>query len=134
VRLAPVALAGGLALALLGPSGGAIAGSGHARPLARAAVRHESSLQVIEVEYRLILSRATVKAGRVNLEDLDRGMDPHNLRLRYATARHVIASPLLHPEGRWRRVVYLKPGYYDFYCSLPEHEQRGMHAVVHVVP
>ena len=40
-----------------------------------------SYMQVIEVEYHLLLSRGVVRAGPVSLEAIDRGMDPHDLRL-----------------------------------------------------
>ena len=45
-----------------------------------------ASLQVVEVEYRLILSRGVLKAGPVSLEALNRGMVPHDLRVRKPAA------------------------------------------------
>jgi hypothetical protein len=90
-------------------------------------------LQVIQVEYRLLLSRGTVKAGRVGLEAIDRGMDPHDLRLRRVASRLQIAVAELRPRQRWDGVVYLKPGIYDLWCSLPEHAKLGMRATLRVV-
>jgi hypothetical protein len=92
-----------------------------------------SHLQVIQVEYRLTLSRGTVKAGRVGLEAIDRGMDPHDLRLRRIASRLEILVPELTPQHRWDGVVYLTPGIYDLWCSLPEHARLGMHATLRVV-
>jgi hypothetical protein len=79
-----------------------------------------------------VLSRGSVKAGRVGLEAIDRGMDPHDLRLRRVTSKLEIVLPELAPQHRWDGVVYLKPGIYELWCSLPEHAKLGMHATLRV--
>jgi hypothetical protein len=114
---------------------GALAAGAGARPASplRAAAAAGSHLQVIQVEYRLILSRGTVKAGPVSLEEIDRGMDPHDLRLRAGSYGADILTPQLTPQQRWDGVVRLKPGIYQLWCSLPEHAKRGMHATLRVV-
>lgn len=110
------------------------AGAGaRSAPALRAATAAGSHLQVIQVEYRLILSRGTVKAGPVSLEAIDRGMDPHDLRLRAGAYGADILTPQLTPQQRWDGVVRLKPGIYQLWCSLPEHAKRGMHATLRVV-
>jgi hypothetical protein len=90
-------------------------------------------LQVTEIEYRLILSRGVVKAGPVNLEAIDAGMDPHDLRLRHSGSGPELGAPQLTSGKRWDGVVNLKPGVYHLWCSLPEHAKLGMHAVLRVV-
>ncbi len=90
-------------------------------------------LQVTEIEYRLILSRGIVKAGPVNLEAIDAGMDPHDLRLRRSGSGPELAAPELTSGKRWDGVVNLKPGVYHLWCSLPEHARLGMHATLQVV-
>jgi hypothetical protein len=90
-------------------------------------------LQITEVEYRLILSRGVVKAGPVNLEAIDAGMDPHDLRLRHSGSGPELGAPELTSGKRWDGVVNLKPGVYHLWCSLPEHAKLGMHALLHVV-
>jgi hypothetical protein len=92
-----------------------------------------SRLQVIEVEYRLTLSRGAVRAGPVSLEAIDRGMDPHDLRLRRTGTRREIAVGQLTPRERWDGVVHLAPGVYSLWCSLPEHAKLGMHATLRVL-
>jgi hypothetical protein len=106
-----------------------------AHPLAgaRAAAAARSHLQVTEVEYRLLLSRGVVKAGPLDLEALDRGMDPHDLHLRPIASGAQTAVPELTPGERWDGVVNLKPGTYYLWCSLPEHARLGMHATLRVV-
>lgn len=101
--------------------------------LARAAA-FPAHLQVTQVEYRLLLSRGVIKAGNVDLQEIDAGMDPHDLRLRREGSGPTIYGQLLKPGQRWNGVVHLNPGTYRLWCSLPEHERRGMHAVLRVVP
>jgi len=109
----------------------AYAGAG---PRARVAVVAAGShLQVTEVEYRLLLSEAVVKAGPVSLEVIDGGMDPHDLRLRLGTSPAAIAEPQLTPGQRFDGVVDLVPGVYHLWCSLPAHWRLGMRATLRVV-
>jgi hypothetical protein len=92
-----------------------------------------SHLQVTEVEYRLMLSRGVVRAGLVGLEAIDRGTDPHNLRLRAVGSTGQLSAPELTSGRRWDGVVELKPGVYHLWCSLPEHARLGMRATLTVV-
>jgi hypothetical protein len=92
-----------------------------------------SHLQVTQVEYRLELSSAVVKAGPVNLEAIDRGRDPHDLRLQAQGSGSELAVPQLTPGQAWSGVVRLKPGIYRLWCSLPEHARLGMHTTLRVV-
>jgi hypothetical protein len=121
---------------LLGAVGSlTLAGSTAAQPSARVrlAAAEEPSFHVTEVEYRLRLSSAVIKAGPVSLEAIDSGLDPHDLRLRAAGSTQQIDSPLLTPGHRWADVVNLRPGVYSLWCSLPEHARLGMHATLRVV-
>ncbi len=104
----------------------------HARLSASASAR--AHLQVIEIEYRLILSRGVVKAGPLNLEALNRGMDQHDLRVARTGGGAQVAAPLLSSGARWDDVVNLRPGIYRLWCSLPQHARLGMHATLRVVP
>jgi hypothetical protein len=126
-RTALVALATALAVAALAAVAAARPG-----PRARAAAAG-NHLQVTLVEYRLMLSEAVVHAGPVDLEAIDGGMDPHDLRLRHGRSRSVIAEPLLSAGQRWDGVVDLVPGVYHLWCSLPGHWKLGMHATLRVV-
>ena len=93
-----------------------------------------SHLQVTETEYRLLLSRGVVKAGPVDLEAIDGGMDPHDLRLRHGRSTAVVAEPQLTSGQRWDGVVDLTPGVYHLWCSLPQHWKLGMRATLRVIP
>jgi len=126
-RLVALAVAAGAAALLLSASAPA-----HPLTVAHAAAAR-SHLQVTEIEYRLLLSRGVVRAGPLDLEALDRGMDPHDLHLRPIGSDQQTAVPELTPGQRWDGVVDLKPGTYYLWCSLPEHARLGMHATLRVV-
>jgi hypothetical protein len=129
-RAGPIALlavAGSLALGL-----GAASGLSGAAARARSAGTFPSHLQVTQLEYRLVLSRPTIKAGTLDLEELDGGSDPHDLRLRREGGGSTIYGRLLNPGRRWDGVLWLAPGTYRLWCSLPEHAKLGMHATLRV--
>jgi uncharacterized cupredoxin-like copper-binding protein len=85
------------------------------------------------VEYRLMLSRGVVQSGWLSLEAIDFGMDPHNLRLHRLGASQEIGAPELDAGQRWDGTVYLRPGVYHLWCSLPQHARMGMRATLKVV-
>jgi len=79
-----------------------------------------------------MLSRGVLRAGAVGLEAIDRGSDPHDLRLRRLGSNHEVIVPQLNPGQRWDATVRLRPGTYQLWCSLPEHARRGMRATLRV--
>jgi uncharacterized cupredoxin-like copper-binding protein len=106
----------------------------HAAPPAHAHAAAGTHLQVSEVEYRLMLSEAVVKAGPVDLEAIDAGMDPHDLRLRRGGGGPVLfGTQPLAPGQILDAVIDLRPGTYHLWCSLPGHWGLGMHATLRVV-
>jgi hypothetical protein len=107
------------------------AGQGRLRGVAAAAA--PARLQVTQIEYRLLLSRGVVRTGPLTLQALDRGMDPHDLRLRAVGSTREIVAPQLTPGQRWNGTLNLRPGVYHLWCSLPEHAARGMRATLTVV-
>jgi len=126
--VALLALTGSLVIGL-GPASGRPAG--HRVAQARAAAL-PSHVQVTQLEYRLVLSRGSVRAGTLDLEELDGGADPHDLRLRREGGGPTVYGRLLNPGRRWDGVVHLSPGTYKLWCSLPEHAKLGMHAELRV--
>jgi hypothetical protein len=100
---------------------------------ASAAAAPGTHLQVSEVEYRLMLSEAVVKAGPVDLEAIDAGMDPHDLRLRRGGGPVLFGTQPLAAGQIVDAVVVLRPGVYHLWCSLPGHWKLGMHATLRVV-
>jgi len=84
-------------------------------------------------EYYWILSRPKVKAGAVTVELNNQGEDPHNLNLQREGDE---AEPLQIPEtdSLQRNVASfdLPAGKYRLWCSLPEHEEKGMETTLTV--
>jgi plastocyanin len=87
-------------------------------------------VQVTAVEYRFTLSRTTVPAGRVIFDFVNDGQDEHNLNL--LSGEGSIAGSLPNTPARSVRdqAVVLSAGSYVLFCSLPEHRQKGMRAVL----
>jgi plastocyanin len=84
-------------------------------------------VSVRSAEYYFTLSRPKVKAGEVTVELNNQGEDPHNLNLR---REGDTGEPLQIPEADslQRNVASfdLPAGKYRLWCSLPEHEEKGM--------
>ena len=116
-----------IALAGLGAAGGAYARTGGSS-------RAPARLLVQGTEYHLQLSRAGIRRGPAVIQFLNRGQDPHDLRLRRigASASRTITLPETRPGGLVQFDARLRSGRYRLWCSLPGHEQRGMHAVLTV--
>jgi plastocyanin len=88
-------------------------------------------LAVKSVEYYFVLSRPKVKAGEVAVELNNQGEDPHNLNIQRNDDE---GEPLQISEtASLQRDVStfdLAPGTYRLWCSLPEHEEKGMHTTL----
>jgi plastocyanin len=86
---------------------------------------------VKSAEFFYILSRPSVKAGALTVELNNQGQDAHNLNLRLEGDE---GAPLEIPEtGSLQRKTAkfdLSSGKYRLWCSLPEHEEKGMHTTL----
>jgi plastocyanin len=101
-------------------------------PIAPAEPEPEANrLAVKSVEYYFVLSRPKVKAGELTVELNNQGEDPHDLNLEREGDS---GEPLQIAEtGSLQRNVAdfdLAPGTYRLWCSLPEHEGKGMHTTL----
>jgi plastocyanin len=79
---------------------------------------------VVEVEYKITMPKTTLTAGSYTFEVENKGKIPHNLTIAGpgATERTQDIS-----AGKSASLtVELKPGNYDFYCSITGHKQQGM--------
>jgi plastocyanin len=77
------------------------------------------------------LTRPEVKAGRVTVELNNQGEDPHNLNLeREGGGEPVYALPNALPSQQQVASFELPAGTYRLWCSLPEHEGKGMHSTL----
>ena len=108
------------------------AGAAGARP--GSSKRPPSRLLVAGTEYRLQLSRSAVRRGPALIQFVNRGEDPHDLRLKRigASATRTVSVPEIRPGEVVQLDTHLSRGRYRLWCSLPGHEQRGMRAVLRV--
>jgi len=104
---------------------------GEAPPVETEPEPEANRLAVKSQEYYFVLSRPKVKAGKVTIELDNRGEDAHDLDIR---REGDASAPLQIPEtNSLERAVAgfdLPPGTYRLWCSLPEHEEKGMHTTL----
>lgn len=84
--------------------------------------------------FRFVLSRPSVPAGKVIIEFLNHGQDEHNLHAVEPTEGSEVGSlPNTVPNAHPTLALNLHAGSYTLFCSLKEHEAKGMKAtlVVH---
>jgi hypothetical protein len=83
-------------------------------------------------EFHLLLSRSSVKASSAVIELQNGGEDVHDLRLRRIGGHRTYAFPVTKPGARSTRRLRLLPGRYRLWCSVADHAQLGMRAVLRV--
>jgi plastocyanin len=88
-------------------------------------------LAVKSQEYYFVLSRSKVKAGELTVELNNQGEDPHNLNIRReGDPGEPLQIPKTDSAQREVATFDLPPGTYRLWCSLPEHEEKGMHTTL----
>ncbi len=87
-------------------------------------------LSVKATEFAYTLSRPSLATGEAIVELNNQGEDPHNLNLELEAGGETLevseAGPLEHRTARFD----LAAGSYRLWCSLPEHEEKGMTATL----
>ncbi|MET0559341.1 MAG: hypothetical protein ABW065_11800 [Solirubrobacterales bacterium] len=88
-------------------------------------------LGVKAAEYSYTLSRLTLAAGDDTIELDNRGQDAHNLNLQLVGGTEAPLE-IAETESLQRRTAHftLQPGTYRLWCSLPTHDEEGMHATL----
>jgi hypothetical protein len=85
-------------------------------------------VQVVAQEFRLSLSRRTIKAELRNM-----GEDAHDLVLRRSGGTRVLVRwPVAQPGAIVDRTIRLKPGTYRLVCTVANHGALGMQATLRV--
>jgi hypothetical protein len=78
-------------------------------------------------EYFFNGSRRAGPSGLWRIQFRNNGEDDHDLRVRRASGGLVLASSrIVRPAGLQTVQVRLKPGRYTLFCSIADHELRGM--------
>lgn len=92
-----------------------------------------SFVQVVEKEWSLVMSRTSVRAGRVTIEAVNFGTDAHDLVVQSkAKGSKPMRFKQLDPRSRAERTLRLTAGRYALWCSLPGHRAKGMKATLSV--
>ena len=92
-----------------------------------------TALGVTEDEYHTYLSRSALCPGSLTVQLRNTGEDPHNLTiLNLGTGDTVATWDDAGPGDVVSKHVTLSAGTYRLFCTLPQHDEKGMHAVVTV--
>jgi hypothetical protein len=91
-------------------------------------------VQVTSTEFRLTMSRVVVPGGRVRIELVNLGEDPHDLKLRRIGGKYTYTIPETLPGERSTKVLRLIRGRYRVWCAIAGHRDWGMRATLRVVP
>jgi plastocyanin len=89
-------------------------------------------IQVTSVEYHYTLSKTTVPAGKVAFDFVNDGQDEHNLNVLSSEESLTGSFPDTVSKGVRDQTIEMRPGTYTLFCSLPEHEAKGMKATLTV--
>ena len=78
-------------------------------------------------EFRLTLSRASIKAGPAIIQLANYGEDDHNLRLQRIGGKRIYQIATVSPGADVGELeAKLVAGKYKLWCSLADHAARGM--------
>ncbi len=92
-------------------------------------------VQVTADEFRLTLSRTSIRRGPAVLELYNLGEDDHDLALRrIAKGAHTYRIAVVTPGRVGELVARLVPGRYALWCTIAGHRARGMQATLVVRP
>jgi hypothetical protein len=94
--------------------------------------RAPARLMVQADEYSLLLSRQSIVRGPARIQFINRGEDPHDLKLRRSGGTHAISISETPPDALAQANVSLRSGRYRLWCSLPGHRVLGMRAKLRV--
>jgi hypothetical protein len=84
-------------------------------------------------EFHVAAYRHSVPPGVVRLNTRNLGEDPHDLAIRDAHGKVLATLPRLAPGGQAVLKVRLrKVGTYRLFCTIADHEQRGMRTKLRV--
>ena len=88
--------------------------------------------QASATEFRLTLSRTSIRRGPAIIELVNYGEDDHDLALRRVGGTRTYRIALVHPGRTGELETPLRPGRYAVWCTLADHRARGMRATLRV--
>ena len=110
------------ALLVLGATVGPVSAASPTTPPARA--------QVSASEFRLTMSRPSIRRGPAIIELVNYGEDDHDLALRRVGGTRTYRIALVHPGKTGELDARLRAGRYAVWCTLADHRARGMRATL----
>jgi uncharacterized cupredoxin-like copper-binding protein len=110
------------ALALTVVAVGVFAGAGSASPSASTATK----VAVAASEFKFVLSKKTVPAGKVTFVVTNKGKVPHDFKIKGKKTKTIAAGKST------TLVVVLPKGKFAYLCTLPGHAPAGMKGVLTV--
>lgn len=102
------------------------AGDGQARASAR------SAIQATGREFRITLSKKTVKPGSLRVEFVNFGEDDHDLAITRNGSSYTRTMNEIRPKERDVAVFNVRRGSYVFWCTIDNHKGLGMRATLRV--
>jgi uncharacterized cupredoxin-like copper-binding protein len=91
-------------------------------PATPPAASQAQTVPVSESEFKIVLPRIALKAGKITFDVKNVGKIPHDLAVKGTSFK----SSLIQPGGSTKLTATLKPGSYELYCTVPGHEAAGM--------
>ncbi|MFN3285194.1 MAG: cupredoxin domain-containing protein [bacterium] len=89
-------------------------------------------VQVSEKEFSIAPSPSTVSAGRITFRVKNDGSIEHNFVVLSADKKKVAELDAIKPGQSQELVVQLQAGEYRLVCTVPGHEEAGMHTTIRV--
>ncbi len=99
-------------------------------PAGAGAKRFPFRLQVTAKEFYYSLSSQAAPPGAAVVEFVNYGEDPHDMRIQRAGGGRLYKTPVMQPGGYFDLSIVLVPGRYRLWCSIGNHRQLGMQAVL----
>jgi uncharacterized cupredoxin-like copper-binding protein len=90
-----------------------------------------TKVAVEETEFKITPASTKLKAGAYELDAKNTGKIQHDLVVDGPGVTDT-KTPLIDPGGTATLKVTLRPGTYQFYCSVPGHKQAGMDVKISV--
>jgi plastocyanin len=105
---------------------------GTASSVAGTATPVNSAVQASGSEYRIALSRSSIRQGRVRLEFVNYGEDVHDLAIRRIGSKRQSNVGETRPGDRRVGRYRVRRGTYLLWCTISDHRARGMRATLKV--
>jgi hypothetical protein len=101
---------------------------------AAAAAAPPARLLVTATEFRLSLSRTSIKAGPAIVQLQNLGEDAHDLHLQRVGGKRVYKIATVEPGAVGELSAKLLPGKFKLWCAIANHARLGMRTTLTVKP